>query len=171
MSITMSTTRTGGFTLPEVLLASAILTFTVAALAQSIVAGQMQTYAALHDARAISLAESLLDEVLALPYDDPDGASTAGPEAGEVVRADFDNLDDYHGYTQTPTTIVDPTGVAYPDDFQQFTRTVTVVYGTLTIAELGGDQNGLTVTVTVSESGGRSWTLNRWVPEPLESTS
>lgn len=170
MSIPKRKIRDGGFTLPEVLLASAILTFTVAALAQAIVAGQMQTYAALHDARAIALAETLLDEVLALPYDDPDGASTAGPESGEVIRADFDNLDDYHGYTQSANAIVDPAGAAYPDDYQGFTRSVNVTYGTLNITEFGGDQTGLTVTVTVSEPGGRSWTLTRWVPEPLEPT-
>ena len=170
MSMASRTIRDGGFTLPEVLLASAILTFTVAALAQAIVAGQMQTYAALHDARAVALAETLLDEVLAMPYDDPDGASAAGPESGEVTRADFDNLDDYHGYTQSASAIVDPTDVAYPDEYQGFTRSVDVTYGTLSITDFGGDQSGLTVTVTVSEPGGRSWTLTRWVPEPLEST-
>ncbi len=157
-----------GFTLPEVLIASAILAFTVAAVSHAIVAGQMATYAALHDARAIGLAETLLDEVLALPYDDPDGASAAGPESGESDRHDFDNLDDYHAYSQAAGAIVDLADTAYPDEFQSFTRSVTASYESLTVPTMGGSHSGLTVTVTVSEPGGRTWTLTRWIPEPVE---
>ena len=163
------TRRAGGYTLTEVLIAAAILAFVVAALTQAIVAGQMQTYAALHDNRAVSLAESFMDEVLALPYDDPDGPSVVGPEAGEAARDDFDNLDDYHGYSQAAGAIVNLNDASYPDAFQGFTRSIAVVYGTVSVPTFGGDLNGLTITITVTDADGRQWTLDRWVPEPIAS--
>ena len=41
--------------------------------------------------QAMAIAESYLEEILLRPMDDPDGVD------GEVARADFDDLDDYHG--------------------------------------------------------------------------
>ena len=52
----------------EVLIASAILSFAVAAISQAIVAGQTQTYEALHAQRGMSLADALIEEIQALPY-------------------------------------------------------------------------------------------------------
>ena len=64
-----------GFTLPEGMLAIAVLVFIVAALTQAVVSGQMHAYDGIHQVRATSLAEAMMDEVLSKPYDDPDGAS------------------------------------------------------------------------------------------------
>ncbi len=41
--------------------------------------------------QAAAIAESYLEEVLARPFDDPDGSDT------ETLRADFDDVDDYDG--------------------------------------------------------------------------
>lgn len=152
-----------GFTLPEVMLALAVLMFIVAALTQAVVAGQMHVYEAIHEVRAVSLAEAMMDEVLAKPYDDPDGASVAGPEAGENDRDDFDNADDYDGYTEGPDDVADFAGAAYPDAYQSFTRSVTAAYDTVT--NLGEDRDGLLITVTVTDADNRTWTISRFVPE------
>lgn len=157
--------RKAGVTLMEVLIASAILSFAVAAIAQSIVAGQMQTYEALHELRAMALAESLIEEIIAQPYADPEGAEAAGPDAGESDRGDFDNADDYHGYSEDPDNIVDAALVAYPDKFQTFSRAVTCVYGTAD-SGLGDPVDGLTATVTVTDTAGRTWVASRFIPEP-----
>ncbi|WP_432799285.1 type IV pilus modification PilV family protein [Poriferisphaera sp. WC338] len=161
--------RVCAFSLPEVLIASVILAFIVAALTQAVVAGQMQTYASIHEKHAIELAESLLDEVLALDYDDPEGATTFGPDAGESSVADFDNIDDYHNYTQAADDIRDIANVLLPDKFQSFSRTVTVAEETLSVPTLGGDHEGLRLTVTVVDVDGRTWTLARWVAKPTGS--
>lgn len=157
----------GGFTLVESLAAAAILAFAVVALCQAIVSGQMQTYAALHDLRATSLAETMVEEILALPYADPDGASNPGPETGEPGRAQFDNIDDYHGFAQQPGQISDWRGSDYPVEYQDFSRSVAVSYGPLTVAGVGTSVQGLSITVTVTDAGGRQWIITRFVSEPV----
>ena len=122
-----------GMTLVEALLASVILAVAVAAVSQAIVAGQMQSYSALHRRRAVDLAEALMEEVLRLPYNDPDGASAPGPEAGESGRSSFDNIDDYHGFSETGGSVADLAGGTYASAFQGFSRSVTVASGTVTV--------------------------------------
>ena len=158
--------RQRGISLVEVLIASAVLSFAVAAICQAVVAGQQQTYAALHDLRGMSLAEALVEEVQALPYADPEGIETAGPDAGETGRALFDNADDFHGFTEAAGGVADAGGVAYGAAFAPFSRSVTATYGTVAVAELGGAVSGLTVVVTVTDDRGQTWTATRFMPEP-----
>ncbi len=158
--------RRHGFTLAEVLLASTILAFVVSAVTQAIVAGQQQTYAALHEQRAVALVEAMVEEVLSKPYADPQASPDAGPDAGETLRSLFDNADDYHNFSQAAGAVTDAADAAYPVEFNAFARSVTCVYGSQNVAALGGTINGLIITVTVTDPTERSWTLTRFVPEP-----
>jgi prepilin-type N-terminal cleavage/methylation domain-containing protein len=158
--------REPGFTLIEVLLASALLSFIVAAVCQPIAAGQMQTVDTLHGLRGLALAEQLMEEVQALPYADPQGATTVGPDAGETSRALYDNCDDYHGFTQAANAISDGAGTLFPSDYQRFTTSVTASYGTVTLTGLGTGLKGLNVTVTVREKNGRAWVVRLFFAEP-----
>ena len=155
-----------GFTLLEVLLSAAILSVITLAVVQAVAVGQQHTLDALGDGRATFLAEATLEEVLALPYTDPGGDTAAGPDAGESGRDDFDAMDDYHGWSQAAGALTVPSGAAYPTPYQGYSRSVTVVYETVTIAGLGGDHTGLTITVTVTD-GGRAFTISRFVAEPV----
>lgn len=157
-----------GFTLVEVLVASAILSFVTLGIVQAVSAGQSRTLDALKRARAQALAEVLLEEILAKPYADPDGATGFGPDDGETVRTDFDNIDDYHGYLESAGALADHAAVAYPNDYQSLARSVSVVAVTNSVTDLGGDHAGVQVTVSVNEPGGRVWTVERFVPEPME---
>ena len=150
----------------EVLLASAVLSLSVLAITQAIVGGQMQTYAALHDGKAITLAEAVMEQILSLPYADPDGHTDAGPDAGENEASKFDCLDDYHGYAMAAGAISDLAGDAYPDAYQDLSVSVTAVYQTHDGGDLG-EQDGLLLTVDVADELGRTWTLTRFVPEPV----
>lgn len=164
-----------GFTLVEVLAAAAILSFVVVVITHTVSAGQVQTYDALHQERALLLAEGLMDEILRLPYTDPSDASiTPGPEASETTRAAYDNMDDYHGYPaltsiEQSTSIRDLHGVLYPATYQGFTRTVTCQYTSQTVADLGGTIDGLLITVNVLDANNRLWTLTRFVLDESES--
>lgn len=149
-------------------MASAILAFAVAAISYAVSTGQAQTHYALHELRAISLTEALMEEIVAFPYSDPDGASVAGPDAGESSRSNFDNSDDYHGYSESIGNTRDYNGTAYPAAFSRFRRSVTAVYETVNFAAVGGNMAGLTVTVTVTDHKGRTWQALRFIPEPLE---
>lgn len=160
--------NTAGFTLLEVLLASAILAFCVAAISQAIALGHGQTYEAIHGRRAVVLAEALLEEVLSLPFADPEGASVMGPEAGESSRSSYDNCDDFDGFADggDDGPVRDAGGVDYGDLYQVFTRAVAASDTPISVPGFGGDIPGLTVTVTVTDDRGLSWSITRFIPEP-----
>jgi len=159
--------RKRGISLIEVLIASAVLAFAVVAICQAVVAGQMQTYEALHQLRGMALAEALVEEIQALPYDDPEAAPDAGPDAGETGRDLFDNSDDFEGFAETAGNVVDADGTSYGDAFAPFSRGVTASYGTVTVNDLSGPVTGLTVAVTVTDDRGMTWTATRFIPEPV----
>ena len=152
-----------GFTLVEALIASAVLSFVVAAITQAIAAGHGQTHAALHAGRAVELGGAMLEEVLSKPWHDPDGESAPGPDDGEASRDDFDNLDDYHDYTEDPGELTDHIGAAYGEHHQRFARAVRVSQHTVSGAL--GDRRGVLITVTVSDETGRKWIVTRFVAE------
>lgn len=161
-----SVRRQSGFTLVEVMIATAILAFAVAAVSQAIVAGQMQTYEALHNWRGLCLAEAMVEEIISLPYDDPDGGGGAGPEAGEPNRNQFDNCDDFHGYSETAGNVDDAAGNGYGDMFDRFSRAVTATYTQQAVPGMGAPQDGLQVTVTVTDDRGLTWSIVRFITEP-----
>lgn len=144
----------------------AVLSFTVAAVCTAIVTGQMHTAQGLTTMRGLALAEALMEELVALPYKDPNGGAALGPDAGETSRSLFDNCDDYDGHKEAASKLVDQAGVALPAEYQAFTRSVTCAAGSTTISGVGA-VNGLTVTVTViSTRGAGTWTLTRFIPDP-----
>jgi len=155
-----------GFTLMEVMFAVLVLAFSVAALTQAVVSGQSHTYEAMHSSRAVTLAEAMIDEVLSKPYLDPEGDLAVGPDAGETSRDLFDNADDYDGFTEALGAVRDQSLTLYPQLYQKFSRSVSATYTTVNLVDLGGNHNGLTVTVTVTDQNGRVWTISRFIQEP-----
>ena len=135
--------RGGGFTLAEVLAASVILAVTVVAITQAVLAGQMHTHDALHQARAASLAEATLERVL---------------------RLDYAELEDYDGFEQAAGDIRDLADEVYPAHYQGFARRVSVEAETVSVPALG-PREGRRVTVTIEDGDGRSWQLSRFVAE------
>ena len=152
--------RTRGFSLLETLIAATVLAFAVVAVSQAIVSGQMSTYAALHELRATSLAEAMLEEVLSKSYSDPDGSSS-----GEDDRSDWDNLTDFNGFAEDAGDVLDVAGAAYPSMFSEFARGVVVADSTMTIPGFDSAVTGKNVTVTVTDADGKQWSVTRFVPE------
>lgn len=155
-----------GFTLAEVLIASAILSFVTLGIVQAVSTGQSRTLDALKRSRAQALAEVMLEEILSKPYADPEGETGIGPDSGEAARSDFDNVDDYHGHLESVGAVTDHAGSLYSIDYQSLERSVSIAAVTNSVTDLGGDHTGLQVTVSVNEPGGRVWTVERFVPEP-----
>ena len=157
-----------GFTLVEALTAAVILALVVAAIAQSIGAGVAETNLSLRNARGTALAEALMEEILSKPYADPNGYTTPGPDAGETTRQLYNNIDDYHGFSETANNLQDQSGTALPTEYQSFTRSATCVYGSTTVTGLG-TLTGITITVTVvTSTGDTTWTVTRFVPDPSQ---
>lgn len=99
-----------GITLMETLLAAVVLSMTVGAVLMPFTAGAR---CAEHDARvsvAVSLAQDLMEEILAKPFSDPGGG-----EKHETGRGDWDDLNDYDGYEEPAGTIASFDGTLAAD--------------------------------------------------------
>ena len=103
--------------------------------------------------RGTRLAEALLVEALALPFDDPDGtAGGLGIDGGESAadRSTFDDLDDFHGYNEAAP--VDRWGTLIPGA-GRYRRTAEVRYVTPAAPDVPtankADLKRIAVTVTV----------------------
>lgn len=160
-----------GFTLVEALIASVVLSVTVLAVTEAVVTGQMQAYDAVYAQRGLSASEQLMERVLALPYNDPGDALTIGPDDGETSAADFDNIDDYHGYSESTGELTDASGNALPDEFDDFSRSVTITNADVNVSGFSSNVVGLRIVVTTTDTAGREWSLTRFVAEPVEQTT
>lgn len=130
MTARIRRTIRNAFTLVEALLAAVILSMTVSAMVMPYVGGaQAQSENARH-ALAVTLAQDLMEEILAHPFSDPDdGAQRPGPDFGESSRDRFDNQDDYHGYYEGPGEIQPfRQGVLDGDYSERLARAATVCY-------------------------------------------
>ena len=87
-----------------------------------------------------------------LPFNDPNGYTTMGPDGSET-RPTFDNVDDYSGYTDGPGTITDIAGNAYPSTYTGFTRTVTMTAVSTSPSGWNKTLTGLLITISVTKDG------------------
>lgn len=83
------------------------------------------------EAVAHMLAAELLGEITPLPYRDPNDVSVLGIELSEVLtpqtRATFDDVDDYHNYSESPPQNRNGNSL---DAFADYRRSVRVQYVT-----------------------------------------
>src|SRR4051812_18145216 len=151
MMVRPRTTR--GFTAIEALFATVLLAILTAAVSGALMAGRQQSKLARDTLAASFLAQSLMDEIVRLPFNDPNGYTTMGPDQGETSRALYNNVDDYSGYTDGPTGVMDLAGNVYPATYQTFTRTVSMSAVSMSPTGWNRTLTGLLVTVSVSRDG------------------
>ena len=156
----------GGLTLVECLVALTVLSVALLAVSYMAVAGHQHVGYADDASRASRLAKDLVEEIVSKAYVEPGGAGGFGPESGETRRDQFDDVDDYNGYSESAGRLADPTGARYPDAEQAFSRSVTVTPTSQAVADLGRTIAGVTVTVTVRNSPGVQWQVERFIPAP-----
>lgn len=102
------------FTILEAVISTIIVAVMLVAALSTVGASRLiQHETALAD-RGRLLAESLMSEVLQHDYEDPNIPIVFGPESGEstTTRADFDDVDDYHGWSSSPPAAEDGTPLA-----------------------------------------------------------
>ena len=100
------------------------------------------------------LAQELMSEILGQAYEEPEEVIAFGAEAGETggSRADFDDVDDYHGWEASPPQQKD--GTVIPDR-TGWRRLVTVEHtdpALLTKLDVS-DRGTKRITVTVEKNG------------------
>jgi MSHA pilin protein MshD len=120
-----------GLTLLEVVVSTMIAGFMVVASLNSLGAATRTSTSTGNRAIAAGLADDLMSEILPLPYTDPNGTTTFGPDGGESAgpRSVFDDVDDFNGWNQSPpknrdgTTIPDRTNWRHRVDVVRVTPT------------------------------------------------
>jgi Tfp pilus assembly protein PilV len=93
-----------GFSLAETFVSVLLVGVCLAASMQTVGAVLRQRSSTNDDTVAALLAQQLLSEVLSQSYEEPDDAVAFGAEGEEAGREDFDDVDDYNAWTETPPT-------------------------------------------------------------------
>jgi hypothetical protein len=123
---------------------------------------------------AASLASDLMEQVLILPFHDPSGPSSdysLGPEPGETGPVYFDNVDDFHNYSEIQGQVKDAAGELFTDSdsrYANFSRNVTCEYVYVPPQPAETDPakcEFIRVTVQVNQSGKQMATVVRLVSE------
>jgi type II secretory pathway pseudopilin PulG len=146
-----------GFTLVEAVVSILLVSLLLAGAMKSTSAAMLTRYQSALRVSAIDLACALLAEVVELQYAEPIASPAFGIESGEVAatKSTFDDVDDFHLWTESPPT--DRGGAALAGA-AGFTRSVAVAWvqpanpDTESVAETGLKR----ITVTVTHAGGWS---------------
>ena len=157
----------GGFTLVEVVISSLVVALMLVAAMTTLGAvgrdyGMVREFQLGH-----LLGEKLVAEILQQAYFDPNDPSGFGVEAGESTgtRVDFDDVDDYEGWSDSPPQLRD--GTAIPGA-EGWARTVTVWWADVLDpgTQMGAETGLKRVRVEVTSPRGKVFTV-----ESLRSSS
>jgi prepilin-type N-terminal cleavage/methylation domain-containing protein len=142
-----------GFSLLEAVIAMVLVGLVLVAAFHVLGGTTQSTHLTAQYGTGLLLAEQLLAEVLACDYADPDQTPVFGPEPGEsgAGRNGFDDVDDYHDWSGTPTAA---TGASL-NGFDGWTRAVEVAYADPNdfLDTVGSDRGIKRITVTASYGG------------------
>lgn len=159
--------RRCGITLTEVVLTTPMVALVLVA-AMTSVGGVLRTVNATSGSSdAQSLALGLMSEVLQQPYEDPDNTPAFGTETDEANtdREDFDDVDDYHGWSNSPP---DDKNGGRLSDYDGWTRSVEVTRVQLSDpTQTAVSDTGLKrIRVSVTDAAGQATELisyrSRW---------
>lgn len=151
-----------GFTLVELIVYIVVLAIGTAAILTSIMMWNGRTADHLTQIQAYNIAESVMDELNAMPmtYCDPQdtnvatansfadcttpqnifGASPAGEARGDALNP-FDNVLDYHGWSMSGISYIDNTSIS---ELSNYSTAVTI--SASTVSGVAGYQVKVTVT-------------------------
>jgi type II secretory pathway pseudopilin PulG len=117
-----------GFTLVEATLATIIVSMMAATALTTVRLSVRSQYKSSERAMGGLFASGMMAEIMALAYQDPTQPTTVlGPEPGEstTLRAGWDDVDDYNGWTESPLQNKD--GTTIPNT-AGWTRSVVVTW-------------------------------------------
>ena len=147
--ITHTQTRSG-LSLIEVVASTFIVGLMAVAALNSLGAATRSSESIGNRAVALGLADALMSEILEAPYKDPTQTPVFGLESGEPAgpRAAFDDVDDYHGWNQSPPQYRD--GTVMPDraDWRHRVEVAFVAPGN-TIQIAGSDEGAKRIRVII----------------------
>lgn len=143
-----------GLTLTEVVVSTMIVGMMTVAALNGLGSTTRSSELAGNRGIALGLADSLLAEILATAYHDPNTAPSFGLEPGEAApRANFDDVDDFNGWSQMPPTAADGTTIPDRADFRQRITVDRVLPADPTQTTPGTDLGVKRIRVTIECEG------------------
>jgi hypothetical protein len=148
------------------MMAVAVLGIAAASVLLPFISGASLRAEGINRTLAARLASDLMEQILRLPFHDPNDAASysLGPESG-----DFDNIDDYDGYEELQGQVKDVNGEVFSDSsYTRFSRSVTCEYAYVPPQPEETDASKcefIRVTVQVRFSGRPIATIVRLVSE------
>jgi prepilin-type N-terminal cleavage/methylation domain-containing protein len=158
----------GGFSLIEAMVAVSVLGIAAASVLLPFISGAALRAEGVNRTLAARLASDLMEQILRLPFHDPNDETSysLGPESG-----DFDNIDDYDGYTEPQGQVKDADGKLFSVNdsrYANFSRNVTCEYVYVPPQPAESDPakcEFIRITVQVYFSGKQMATIVRLVSE------
>ena len=157
----MMRNKARGFTLVEIVIAIMVVSIGLTATMRLVPLLLQSAAASRHIAVCERLGFDMLAELDLLPFEDPESGGF-GLEAGEssATRTLFDDIDDYHGYSETPPSTKNGSAI---DGASGYTRSVLVRNvnpADYTEFRTDGTTDAKLITVTVSRGGMPPYTVN-----------
>lgn len=146
--------RMAGVTLVELVVAMVIVGIALAGLVTAYNRASIASTDPLITQQMLAIGETMMEEVMLKPYDSP----TTGKES---TRAQYDELDDYAGYTEQSVTDVDGNAIA---GLERYQVSVAVDPAQLALPDMPAGQIKR-VVVTVSY-GKQDLALTGWRTKP-----
>ena len=108
-----------GFSLVEAVISIFIVGVTLVAAMNTVGAAQSSKRSNAQRERALLLAQDLMAEIINKAYEEPDDTPTFGRESGESgsQRDAWDDVDDYHGLSDSPPESPDGTAIPWADGY------------------------------------------------------
>lgn len=162
----MAQTLRGGFTLVESLIASVVLAVAVVGISGTLATAYQQSKDQVSSAEAMQLARQLMEEISAKPFKVPAGSGTdaVGWSAGNRNRATYDDVQDYHGFTDVSTGIITLSGATQSfGTAGPYTRNVAVTEGPVPTGHTAPAADFKRIMVTVTRPRGASVVLSKYI--------
>lgn len=140
-----------GLSLIEVVVSTVIVAFILSASLQTVGMVVSTRTRAMQLQLGPSLARSLMNEILAKPYADPDTESSAiGTEIGEGSgnRSAFDDVDDFNGWSTAAPDIPYPSATPIGPGWQRSVSVTFVAPSDMTVSMVDMGLKRITVTAT-----------------------
>jgi prepilin-type N-terminal cleavage/methylation domain-containing protein len=155
-----------GFTLAEAMMAVMVLGIAAASVLLPFTSGAAVRAEGINRTLAARLASDLMEQILLLPFHDPndENSYSLGPESG-----DYDNIDDYHGYSEPQGQVKDAAREVFSDPaYANFSRYVTCEYVYVPQQQPESDPakcEFICITIKVDHNGKQTATIVRLVSE------
>jgi len=151
-----------GFTLIEVIIGIVMLSISMSVIIALIVPTEEHSADQIHQIKASELGQSLLEEILGRAFDQQSDMAGShwrcnetgravcttqanfGPEAGEISRSLYNDVDDYNGFSQ----LIGATDANLDAGYNNFKIYVSVVYDGTSVGLVNNQAKRVTVTIT-----------------------